>query len=124
MYIRYYYCLRTNTFFLKGFDWTVVLCDLCCVLAGRKRAIRTLKPSFFVSGVVGTFVGDFVELRDFSSVVRSMEVWPSSMRGELVFSERVLSYPKCQVIHVLFVSFSCVVFVKVGSCLLVRVCSC
>ena len=249
MYITYYYCLRTNTFFLKGFDWTVVLCDLCCVLAGRKRAIKTLKPSFFVSGVVGTFVGfprikrvvdgfarcrlcrvdlsiagrglhnlwdhwkgrehtrleqrfrimsnrplldkscrpvsldedrkiraarvseppvilesevkltveeriaveleeeaagsepelsessasylwlccfinNFVELRDFSSVVRSMEVWSSSMRGELVFSERVLSYPKCQVIHVLFVSFFCVVFVKVGSCLLVRVCSC
>ena len=47
----------TNTFFLKVFGWTVVLCDLCCVLAGRKRAIKTLKPSFFVSGVVGTFVG-------------------------------------------------------------------
>ena len=230
MYITYYYCLRTNTFFLKGFDWTVVLCDLCCVLAGRMRAMKTLKPSFFVSGVVGTFVGfprnkrvvdgfarcrlcrvdlsiagrelhnlwdhwkgrehtrleqrfrimsnrplldkscrpvsldedrriraarvseppvilesevkltveeriaveleeeaagskpelsessasylwqcrfinNFVELKDFSSVVRSMEVWSSSMRGELVFSERVLSYPKCQVIHVLFVFF-------------------
>ena len=30
---------------------------LCCVLSGRKRAIETLKPSFFVSGVVGTFIG-------------------------------------------------------------------
>ena len=30
---------------------------LFCVLAGRKRAIKTLKPPFFVSGVVGTFVG-------------------------------------------------------------------
>ena len=27
------------------------------VFTGRKRAIKTLKPSFFVSGVVGTFVG-------------------------------------------------------------------
>ena len=246
MYKTYYYCLRTNTFFLKGFDWTVVLCDLCCVLAGRKRAIKTLKPSFFVSGVVETFDGfprnkrvvdgfarcrlcrvdlsfagrglhilwdhwkgrehtrleqrfrimsnrplldkscrpvsldedrriraarvseppvilesevkltveeriaveleeeaagskpelsessasylwlccfinNFVELKDFSSVVRSMEVWSSSMRGELVFSERVLSYPKFQVIHVLFVFFLCCVreswFLSASSCL-------
>ena len=51
------------------------------------------------------FINNFVELKDFSSVVRSMEVWSSSMRGELVFTERVLSYPKCQVIHVLFVFF-------------------
>ena len=224
----------------------MVLCDSCCVLAGRKRAIKTLKPSFFVSGVVGTFVGfprnkrvvdgfarcrlcrvdlsiagrgihnlwdhwkgrehtrleqrfrimsnrplldkscrpmsldedrrtraarvseppvilesevkltveeriaveleeeaagskpelsessasylwlccfinNFVELKDFSSVVRSMEVWSSSMRGELVFSDRVLSYPKCQVIHVLFVFFLCCVrecwFLSASSCL-------
>ena len=30
---------------------------LCCVLSGQKRAFKTLKPLFFVSGVVGTFVG-------------------------------------------------------------------
>ena len=76
------------------------------------------------------FINNFVELKDFSSVVRSMEVWSSSMRGELVFSERVLSYPKCQVIHVLFVLFlfffvfQQFLFVNVGFCLRVRVCSC
>ena len=221
---------------------------LCCVLSGRKRAIKTLKPSFFVSGVVGTFVGfprnkrvvdgfarcrlcrvdlsiagrglhnlwdhwkgrehtrleqryrimsnkplldkscrpvsleedrriraermseppvilesevkltveeriaieieeeavgskpqlsessssylwlccfinNFVELRDFASVVRSMESWSSCMRGELAFSERVLSYPKCQVIHVclsFYVSVDVVPFIIVHVCICVR----
>ena len=32
-------------------------CQARVVFTGRKRAIKTLKPSFFVSGFVGTFVG-------------------------------------------------------------------
>ena len=48
-----------HSFFVLKFlkIWIKVFHLLFCVLAGRKRAIKTLKPSFFVSGVVGTFVG-------------------------------------------------------------------
>ena len=43
---------------------------LFCVLAGRKLAIKTLKPSFFVSGVVGTFVGFPRNKRDVDGYAR------------------------------------------------------
>ena len=44
------------------------------------------------------FINGFVELRDFASVTRFVESWSGSMRGEVEFAERALSYPKCQVI--------------------------
>ena len=71
------------------------------------------------------FISNFVELQTFPSVVRAMESWVSSMRGELVFAERALSYPKCQVIpflsFCLFFFFFCLKLLLVCLCLVVFV---
>ena len=52
------------------------------------------------------FNNSFVELNDFNSVARFVESWPGSMRGEVEFVKRSLSYPKCQVIPICFSRFS------------------
>ena len=59
------------------------------------------------------FINGFVELRDFASMTRFVESWSSTMRGEVVFAERALSYSKCQVTFVFVYFFiSVVCFIK------------
>ena len=62
---------------------------------------------------LGCFINGFTELSDFASVTRFVESWSSSMRGEVDFAERALSYAKCQVMCI-FVCFlvSAVYFIK------------
>ena len=43
------------------------------------------------------FINSFVSLPDFGSVIKVMEFWSDSMRGELTFDGSSLSYSKCQV---------------------------
>ena len=45
------------------------------------------------------FIDSFVDLADFSAVIRFVESWSASMRGEVEFVEKSLSYPKCQVVN-------------------------
>ena len=46
-----------------------------------------------------SFINSFAGVTNFRGVMRLMDGWVSSMRGELAFVDRSLTYPECQVCY-------------------------